>query len=61
MVKEKKCNHRWHFIREHYIDEWDSLSTRRKYQRGLYCKFICESCGETKWVLEHEEKEEVKE
>lgn len=52
--KEKECKHRWHFLREFYFDEWDSLMSVRKNPRGNYAKFICEECGRVKFVFENE-------
>lgn len=54
--KEKvECKHRWHFLREFYFDEWDSLTSLRRFPRGNYAKFICENCGRIKFVKEWED------
>jgi hypothetical protein len=53
----KNCKHRWHFVKEFYFDEWDSLTSSKRYPRGNYSKFVCESCGEIKFILEEERKQ----
>lgn len=48
----KKCKHRWHLLKEFYIDGWSSINSSRRYPIGWYVKFVCESCGDTKVVQE---------